>query len=214
MKADNIFDFNSIDVYIAALPKDAPIGDVECEIRNGEISSALSEKVKRQKYFIWRLLYYALEHSFGLCGKNLNFVKESYGGWSAGDISVSLSHSENALAVAVSRTSVGIDIEHVHSTNVEKIAKRIMTAEELLEFECTPAEQKNERIIEIWTAKEAIFKSKKISTFIPKKIDTLSGSFRTNKIIICDEKYICSIATTTPEHIQIFTDIDLTKIKY
>lgn len=202
-----------VDVYIAALPENEEMGDLECDVRREEIAAISNERVRREKYFVWKLLCYALERSFGMRGKRLEFVKESYGGWSVGNAYVSLSHSKGALAVAVSRSTVGIDIEHLHSPRGKNIAEHIMNEEELESFKLTPAEQKEERLIEIWTAKEAIFKSKHIASFIPKENDTLSASFKTSTIVIDDVKYVWSVATTTPERIRIFSDIDLTKRK-
>ena len=201
-----------VDVYIASLPEDVSIGDVECKARREEIAAISNEKVKREKYFVWKLLRYALERSFGVKGKKLELKKESYGGWSAGDVSVSLSHSKNALAVAVSRSAVGVDIEHVRSPRVEKTAERIMNDSELSEYENTPFEQKEEKFIEIWTAKEAVFKSKKEASFVPKEINTLSSSFKTDSITVCGEKYVWSVATDTPQHVRVFSNIDLTKV--
>ena len=202
-----------VDVYLAAMPLDAPIGDVECKARREEINSVSNERVKREKYFVWKLLCYALERSFGMRGKKLELKKESYGGWSAGDIYVSLSHSNGALAVAVSRAPVGVDIEHVHSPRSERIAEHIMSAAELAEYERTPAEEKEERLVEIWTAKEAIFKSKMIASFIPNQNDTLSETFKTSRITFGDTKYAWSVATDTPNRVRVFDNIDLATTK-
>ena len=201
-----------VDVYIAALPKDVPIGKLDCKKRMDEIDSISNDKVKREKYFVWKLLCYALERSFGKRGKKLDFKKESNGAWSVSDVKISISHSENALAVAVSRGAVGIDIERIYTPRADRMAEYIMTDDELAEFSLVPDEQKEERLIEIWTAKEAIFKSKNLDRFIPKEHSILLSSHRTNSITIDGEKYLWSIATNTPEIIRIFKDIDLTKI--
>lgn len=200
-----------VDVYFASLPLDAPIGEVECELRRKEIASISNESVRREKYFAWKLLCYALERSFGLRGKKLSFAKESYGGWSAGEISVSISHSNGALAVAVSRAPVGVDIEYIHTPNSEKFAERIMNETELAEFNSLPTDCRVEHLIDIWTAKEAIFKSEGKNSFIPQSIDTLSKSFKTDRIIIDGVQYSWSVATDTPERIRVFSNIDLTK---
>ncbi len=202
-----------VDVYIAPLPKEAPIGQVECKERRAEIASVSNENVRREKYFVWKLLCYALERSFGPRTRKMKFAKQKYGGWSVGELSVSLSHGEGALAVAVSRAPVGVDIQGAESLRDEKIADRILTEGELLEYEKTPTEQRKERLVGIWTAKEAIFKSKGLQSFIPRQTDTLSASVRTDSIVINGEKYLWSVATATPERIRVFTDIDLTKIK-
>ena len=201
-----------VDVYITALPENEKIGWVECKARREEIASVSNEIVKREKYFVWKLLCYALERSFGMRGDKLKFVKESYGGWSVGDISVSLSHGGKALAVAVSRAPVGVDIERVGPCRSEGISERIMTSSELLAYESLPQEERERRLIEIWTAKEAIFKSKGISSFIPKENDTQTESCRTDSIIIEGEEYAWSVATANPEKIRVFTNVDLSRI--
>lgn len=202
-----------VDVYIAALPENGTIGDVECKARQNEIRSVSNERIRREKYFVWKLLLYALERSFGMRARKLELVKESYGGWSAGDTFVSLSHSGGALAVAVSRAPVGIDIERVHMPRSQSIAERIMNAEELALYESIPPEEREERLIEIWTAKEAIFKSKRLDSFIPNRQDTLSESFKTESVTVEGEKYVWSVATSTPEKVRVFDRIDLSTQK-
>ena len=155
------------DLYFAALPTDEPIGTLDCAARMDEINAAKSQKAKREKYFVWRLLTYALQKSVGAVAAAPQIKKESYGGWSAGDVFISLSHSGGALAVAVSSETIGIDVESLCHLKQIKIAERILCDEELAEFEKLPQGQHRERLVEIWTAKEAIFKSKCISQFLP-----------------------------------------------
>ncbi len=200
-----------VHVYIASLPQDEPIGKLECRERMDEIASISNEKVKREKYFVWKLLCYALERSFGKRGNKLSFKKESNGAWSVNDVEISISHSGNALAVAVSRGAVGIDIERVHTPRAERMAEFVMSEAELEEFSLIPDEKKEERLIEIWTLKEAIFKSQKLDRFIPREHDIASATYKTNSVIIDGEKYVWSVATKTPEIVRVFTDIDLTK---
>ena len=211
IKPKNTTHPQAINIFIARLP-DGEIGHVECQSRQAEILSASNEKVKREKYFVWKLLCYALERSFGEKGKNMELVKESYGGWSAGEVFVSLSHSANALAVAVALDAVGVDIELVREPKVQSLAERIMTDDELNAYNAAAPEQKEAHLFETWTAKEAIFKSKKLSAFVPKDHNTLDSTYKSGDIIIDNQKYIWSVATNTPERLRIFTDIDLTKI--
>ncbi len=200
-----------VDVYIAALPKDAPIASLNCKARQKEIEAVSNEKVKREKYFVWKLLCYALERSFGLRGEKLSFVKESFGAWSVLGAEISLSHSEGALAVAVSRDSVGIDIELVREHRTSELASRMMNEEELFDLEKLPEIEKNTQFIKIWTAKEAIFKSKKKDSFDPKACDTKKESFKTDSITIEGKEYIWSVSSPTPERIRIFSGIDLSE---
>ena len=200
-----------VDVYIAALPEEGEIGELDCRARREEIASISNERLRREKYFVWRLLEYALERSFGACARKLKLRKESYGGWSAGDISLSLSHSEGALAVAVSRAAVGVDIERVCAPRSDRLAERIMTAEELADYRLTPDAEREERLIAVWTAKEAIFKSRHLDVFIPGDCDTLHELHRTAFTELGGVKYAWSVATVTPERVRVFEGIDLTK---
>ena len=201
-----------VDVYIAEIPEDLPIGKVDCSARMEEINSVSNEKVKREKYFVWQLLCYAMGRSFGKRGSKLDFVKQSHGGWSCGDVFLSLSHSDGAVAVAVSRAAVGVDIERISAPRSERMAERIMTEAEISAFEKTPEGERERRLIEIWTAKEAIFKSKGLDSFIPAQNDTLSASYRTYGLNIGGAEYVWSVATETPEKIRVFDKIDFTKI--
>ena len=202
-----------VDVYFAKLPESEPLGTLECKERMKEIASVSNERVKREKYFVWKLLCYALERSFGMRGKKLDFKKESFGGWSVSDACFSLSHSENALAVAVSRDPVGVDIELLRAPKSDKMAHFMMNGTEISVLSDIDSAEMDAHLIKIWTAKEAIFKSKGNDAFMPKEIDTATQSFKSGSISINDESYIWSVATATPEKIRIFSDIDLTKIK-
>ncbi len=196
-----------VDVYVARIPDGIPVGAVDCKERKKEIDAISNDRVKREKFFVWKLLVYALERSFGMRGKKLDFKKEDYGGWSVSGAEISLAHSEGAVAVAVSRAPVGIDIERVHTPRASGFAAHILTERE----KETLSSLTEEELIGLWTAKEAIFKSKKLASFLPKETDTLSASVRTEKITIDGEEYLWSVATATPEKIKVYTGIDLTK---
>lgn len=198
-----------VDVYIAKIPENAPLGVLDCKLRMQDIEAVNNEKVKREKYFVWKLLTYALERSFGKRGTGVSFKKESYGGWSAGEFEISLSHSGSALAVAVSKAPVGIDIERIRVRSSEKFAEHILTPSELSEFENVSEDKRDAYLIGKWTAKEAIFKSRKQETFIPRNIDTSTENVKTDSTFIDGEEFIWSVASATPERIRIFTNIDL-----
>ncbi len=200
---------NKTDVYIASLPKDAPIGTVKCTARNEEMASISNEAVRREKYFVWRLLIYALENSFGISECDAVITKEPYGGWRASDVYVSLSHSGGAVAVAVSKSPVGIDIERVSPRISGRMAERIMTDSERLEYSNIVDEERDRRLTEIWTAKEAIFKSLGKDSFIPREYDTISSPVITSRYVIDGEEYACSVAGEGAQDFSLFTDIEL-----
>ena len=195
-------------VYIAALPKDLPIGNLCCQERMNEIEKVSNERVKREKYFVWKLLCYGLKHSFDLDEQNLNFLKSEEGAWKLNGVEFSLSHSDDALAVAVSQTPIGIDVERVHKPRSNRMAEYMMNEQELEKFNLVPTEEREAHLIEIWTAKEAIFKSQKSQNFIPKQIDTLSHSTKTINFQIYGEEYACTIANSGLDDIKLFLNVD------
>lgn len=200
------------DVYFAKIPQNASIGTVKSKIRQKEIDFATCDEVKQEKYFIWKLLCYALKESFDIDEENANLVKQSHGGWSAGDIFVSLSHSDHMLAVAVSASPVGIDVERVRRLHSKSIAERIMTEKELLSFYASETEEREMRLFEIWTAKEAIFKTKGLNAFIPRECDTLSAQLKTDSMVIDSEKYVWTLASDNINTARILPIVDLENI--
>ena len=198
-----------VDVYIAALPENAPIGTVDCKERRNEIETVTNERVKREKYFVWKLLCYALERSFGIRGRKLEFTKEAWGGWSAKGAEISLSHSDGALAVAVSRAPVGVDIERIRAPRSDRLSELIMTEGELAQYEKIAEGEREEHLIGVFCAKEAIFKSKKLQAFKPKDHDTLKESFKRDTVTVKGERYVFTVATATPGIVRVYSDIDL-----
>ena len=195
-------------VYIAALPKDLPIGKLCCQERMNEIEKVSNERVKREKYFVWKLLCYGLKHSFDLDEQNLNFAKLDCGAWTIDGLEISLSHSDDALAVAISQSPVGIDVERVHKPRSNRMAEYMMNEQELEKFNLVPTEEREAHLIEIWTAKEAIFKSQKSQNFIPKQIDTLSRSTQKLNFQIDGEEYACTVANSSLDDINLFLNVD------
>lgn len=77
-----------VDVYVAAIPPDA----------------ALTRSSQA-------LLEYALERTFGLRAEQLTCQESTPGCWTSEKCSFSIAHCQDAMAVAVSRASVGVHIE-------------------------------------------------------------------------------------------------------
>lgn len=65
---------------------------------------------------------------------------------------ISLSHARDLIALAVSDTPVGIDIEFPRR-QLLRVATKFLTANELPRYVTLP------RLLEAWTAKEAVFKA-------------------------------------------------------
>lgn len=72
------------------------------------------------------------------------------------DFQFNISHTKNALVVAVSDKSVGIDIEKIKAVDF-KIAERFFVHEEL-SYIIENKDLQNKRFFEVWTKKEAYIK--------------------------------------------------------
>ena len=69
------------DLYIAHIPDTPPTGELFPPERAREVNEIQSERAKKEKYYAWRLLEYALARSLGLDAKNLAFFKDENGKW-------------------------------------------------------------------------------------------------------------------------------------
>ena len=199
-------------VYVAQIPEDVCVKPVSCVERELEISSVNNPKVKIEKYCVWKLLEYALERSFGLHSDKVMFTKTDAGKWITDKCSFSLSHSASAVAVAVSRTDVGIDIEEVNAISNDRFANKILNEAEYGLYEKIIPEEQDLFLLEKWTAKESLFKKQGMKTFDPRNYDTLSKGSRTQQVSLADNKYLLSVATDTPEIIRTYVGIDLNGI--
>ena len=107
---------------------------------------------------------------------------------------ISISHSENAVACAIGKTPVGIDIQKIKPIKTA-LVKRVCSPEELryvlkgepqtekpetLETEIKNPETLN-RFFEVWTTKEALFKKENSKTPFT-KLNALSVEHKTEKI--------------------------------
>ena len=136
--------------------------------------------------------------------KTLNFSKQDGGKWICDKCSFSLSHTEGALAVAVSRAPVGVDIEPI-SKDVSHIAERFLTDEEYSAY-ITAEGDKNEQLLKVWTKKESLFKKSGGKALMPKTLNTLDSTKKTvtKAVTVGADTYITSVATDTPERVRFF----------
>lgn len=197
------------DLYIAAIPDTEPTSPLSSPEREAEIASVGNEKVRREKYYVFKLLEYALERSFGAKPGSINLHKNENGKWVCDSYELSLSHSHGMLAVAVSRAPIGVDIEAISAPRSEKMAERIMTEEELSVFSSLDDKEKEAELISTWCRKEAIFKSLNEPAFYPSKIDTKAYKTVTRTLDTEDARYVWVVATATPERLRVFDGIKL-----
>ena len=195
------------DVYISSIPKELVIKPLASLVRNEEISKASNERLKKEKYFVWRLLEYAISNSLGLNAENIKFEKLDSGRWRTAEFEFSLSHTDGAVAVAISSEPVGIDIELVKKPRSRSFAERILTASELIKYESVTPAEREEYLIGKWTSKEAYFKSLHLSEFLPSMEVGADSKIQTKSVVFNGNRYIYSVATKIP--IRVFGDINL-----
>ena len=163
-----------LDVYVSKIPFDFHYEEIFPEARKKEIFECANESLKKQKYWAWKTLEYGALRSFGISMEKLGPTKNENGKWTGEKYFFSLSHIKDTVAVALSTSKVGIDIE-----NVDEFKKRFAGKEKKLnELLATNRCFDLEKLVELWTKKEASFKSSdKQQNFVPAKIPV-------------DEKYI------------------------
>jgi phosphopantetheine--protein transferase-like protein len=199
-----------IDVYIAKLPEIELNEPLACLERQIEIDGVANERARREKYYVWRLLEYAIKNSLGADASRLYFTKGKNRRWSCEGIDFSLSHSHSALAVAVSEgQAVGVDVELIRIRDICRMADYMLTQAERKGYEALDEACREEWLICRWCEKEAIFKSWNESVFPPKKIETSELFCSSVTIDIDGEKYALAVAAKNRDEIRFFKDIKL-----
>lgn len=110
---------------------------------------------RKRSVLAFVLLREALKKEFGIQAEE--FVYNGFGKpfLKGTDISFSLSHCKSAVACAVSRGEIGIDVETVRDFD-EKVATRFLNEAKRPLLNSVPADK--ELFFELWTKKEAISK--------------------------------------------------------
>ncbi|MBE6595740.1 MAG: 4'-phosphopantetheinyl transferase superfamily protein [Ruminococcaceae bacterium] len=198
-----------VDVYLARIPEEGELRSLGCAARERELAEIGNPKVRLEKYYVWRLLEYALERSFGLRADKLSFTKTEAGKWTTEKCAFSLSHCDGAVAVAVSRAPVGVDVESLRALAEDRFAAKILNAAERALYDEMPAAEQRDFILEKWTAKEALFKREGGRVFVPREQDTLAGGLCTKRVELDGDTYVLSVATDTPEVIRAYIGVKL-----
>lgn len=174
--------------------KDTDMGDALFPIeRQREIDGCTNDKVKREKYLVWKLLALAVKKRFNLDFANLEFTKTENGKWICPDFHFSLSHTGGVVCVAVSPSAVGVDIEKVGTAD-RALANRFLTDAER-EYSSTLSEKLAERFFfEAWVKKESLFKKNGGKALLPRSLDTLSADAISTGVTVDGEEYLIGLA--------------------
>lgn len=198
---------NVVDLYVAKIPE-GEIGKVVPQMRQEQIENTGHEGLRRQRYYVWKLLEYGLQRSLGLKMEKLHFSRTEQGKWSCQECFFSLSHSEDAVAVAVSKKPVGVDIECLERPISLKIGGKILTEAERKQAEATPPEKIAEFLLTKWSAKESLFKASDRTGFRAADWETDQG-VKTQLLQLGDKTYCCSVASPDVHKLRIYDNIQL-----
>ncbi len=184
------YEWKNVFVYVAAFDESA-IEDVLPVERNDHIRAAKDDLLRRQRYWVWKLLRFALCEQFGDVELDL---AQADGKWfeSGGRAHFSLSHSGNAVAVAVASFPVGVDVQSLSFGNLGGLAKRICTPKELARFDNLPQNERKSYLAELWSLKESIFKLSGNGVFLP--CLTPAKVANAHSFFVFDNSYVLSVA--------------------
>lgn len=202
----------TLDVYVAAIPDKKKIHTVHPQSRDDEIKGVKNNELRYHKYYAWRLLEYGVTHSLGYKFKGLEFRKNPNGKWICPDFEFSISHSGNAVAVAISRKRVGVDIQIFSEPRSERFAERMLTANEYSEYSLLDNDARAKFLMETWAKKESIFKSLNKEYYNAAEIDTRSDLTYSTEFRIDDNLYYLAVTNEDIKSIKIFDKINLNKI--
>lgn len=133
------------------------------------------------------------------------------------NLQFNISHSRDALVIALAQDAVGVDIEYVQNraTDLDVIATRFFHPQEIVAFNTNLSQiQKEELFFNLWTKKEAIIKalghglSCPLNSFFidwhkPTQQLSLQGNLWTLKEVAIAQGYKCAVASKNPLQIVI-----------
>ncbi|MBQ4269913.1 MAG: lecithin retinol acyltransferase family protein [Clostridia bacterium] len=178
-----------MDIYVRKFPFETETDGVSNNLRKREIDGCANEQVKAQKYYVWKLLEYALKRSFGLEIDKIELKKDGTK-WTCKECCFSLSHSGNVAAVAISRTPVGVDIEKKDTARFLAFSpEKLMTEAEQNRAKTLEGAEKGSYINALWTVKEAAFKCENGRAFKPNQIESEAYQSQTKTVVLDGETY-------------------------
>lgn len=178
------------DVYFARLPDVLGRRGIFPPERETYILQTSNPTLQRQRYYVWLLLEYALFQSLQ---KNLPDLqlKNEHGKWCSPFCYFSLSHGDFGLAVAVSFSPVGVDIQK--RLQDERAKTFILSPNEKPLFDTS--DDTTKFLTELWTKKESLFKASTAKRFLPQNWDTTSTPTETRWVDIAGEQYALSVTS-------------------
>ena len=180
--------FGQTCVVIREFPFDVENNEILPELRLKEIDECLSAKTKESKFYAWKLLEKLLPRVAD-CSIADTYFDEDICKWKISNFCFSISHSNNIVAIAVSRLPIGVDIELIDESRFATLRReKILSKGESVDT-ITPRQ-----LGVIWSQKEAVFKSLDQKYFLPNKV-VVDGNVKSEILRIGDREFVLSIAS-------------------
>ena len=169
-----------------------------CDARKKEIDACSNSKVKQEKFYVWKLLEFALKKSLNINIRDVEFTKQENGKWVCKECWFSFSHSHDIVCVAISDERLGVDLEYMDSRRHPlTLLDKTLCGDEKCQTEAD--------FFTMWTIKEAAFKFSEGVGFNPQTIDTTKiENKKTDFINIGADRYVWTVVGDYIENIKIF----------
>lgn len=187
-------------------PKEIYIAPVEMFFNNNslpkyaqqELKSISHDGLRSQKIASYGLLKYAVEKLFKIQEDFKSYKKSKNGKPLNKNYCLSISHTNNLVAVGISKCNLGIDLENVNQKqNIERIKNAILACGEKF------SNQNIEEVYSVWTKKEAIFKFNGDKVFNPKQVNFNTIPTKTIDFEFDGLKYVLSVASEDIKNVNI-----------
>lgn len=202
MFVDVAFDFSAAKRYNTVVMKNTSPQNCDtaknarvylCRVPDNE-NARYANKIELQDKFAFRLLCFAYKETFGKSSTSQNLRKLPSGKWVCDHGFVSISHSGDFVAVALSENAVGVDLQKCTNVNMSRIASKLFTKDE--QAALNSAENFTECFFFTWCKKEALWKSLDVQPPTVSTVDTSKGQFFLQKLQLDGETFY--LAVTEP----------------
>ncbi len=162
------------DVYIC-LDQSVPHARYTPVEREKSLKGISNESVLREKRLSWDLLDFAIKQSFDFDTKEICFKEQRNGKWTCDKLHFSMTHSQGAVAVAVSNSPCGVDMENINAF-LQKCTDEAFAQAFCKKIGCNSTDSTD--LLKCWTAKECVYKASGEGSFSPRNTDVANSGVR------------------------------------
>lgn len=176
-------------VYVARYPFETTDNFIP-QARRDEIDNCGDRDVANSKYYAFKLLELALKEVYNVGLSESKLVRAANGKWTSSVCELSISHSNDIVAVAVSDLPVGVDVERINPARFDdRLQMRIFTQAERLYANAMTDDERRLYANRIWTIKESEFKRQGGASFVASTIESASVVSDVKRLVSNGAKY-------------------------